>query len=628
MVARAPVNPPDGRLEVTTACSTLNASQTLTYSSGPQSALTDFLASHNISANQIRIDHQRRRQQALADDDQAASGPSNAAPNGADGADDDADDDADNAEEDSKKPGKRKQETQKAIEKIKASKRFQKRKKRLQGSDDENELINELLKNSAPAPGQMENCEICGVRFTVTPYSRAGPDGGLVCNPCGKEIQKDEGPAKKKKKAAASGGAVGRRRKTQSNLLDGTYTLGAKSLMSLCIETLAKNIELADDLGEMPPRIIDRIARMLSKKRLVDPNTLNLFLQPTAQDISIYDAAKLSTDDLMRVFQMVPNVKNLKIRNAIHFKDEVMEYLLSRDKVELEGLYMHGANLVSAEMWKKFLTAKGKTLQRFQIYYTDRHFDDECMTTLRAAVPELKRLKVYNNQKVGGDGIREVAHLKKLQHLSIHVHNNVHSDIYVEVLRSIGTDLRTLSLRRAPGLDNTVLDAIHDNCHHLSKLRITDSEVMTDAGFARLFTDWRNPGLTFLDLQKCRHVDSQKPRDNPDDVGLCSEGFKALMAHSGKSLQKLNLHACRHISKQAFDEVFSLKKTYPELRSLEISFCEEVNDYVVGSIFRSCPSLRELNVFGCMRVKNAMVPRGKILVGVPNALGMVIEGHG
>lgn len=588
--------------------------------------MTDFLASHNISANQIRIDHQRRRQQALADDDQAASGPSNAAANGADGADD-VPDDVDAAQEGPQRGRKRKQETEKAIEKIKASKRFQKRKKRLQGSDDENDLINELLKNSGPAPGQMENCEICSVRFTVTPYSRAGPDGGLLCNPCGKEIQKEAGPAKKKKKAAASGGAVGRRRKTQSNLLDGTYVLGAKSLMSLCIETLAKNIELADDLGEMPPQIIDKIARMLSKKRLVDPNTVNLFLQPTAQDVSIYDGAKLSSDDLMRIFQMVPAVKNLKIRNAIHFKDEVMEYLLSRDKVELEGLYLHGANLLSAEMWKRYLTTKGKSLQRFQVYYTDKHFDDECMTTLRTAAPELKRLKVYNNQQVSGDGIRELVHLKKLQYLSIHLHEHVHSDVYVEVLGSIGAGLRTLSLRWMPKLDNTVLDAIHSNCHSLSKLRITDSEVMTDAGFARLFTNWRNPGLTFIDLQKCRHVDSQKPRENPDDIGLCSDGFKALMAHSGKSLQKLNLHACRHISKQAFDEVFSLEKTYPELKSLEISFCEDVNDYVVGSVFRSCPNLRELNVFGCMRVKNARVPRGKILVGVPNALGMVIEGQ-
>lgn len=599
--------------------------------------MTDYLASHNISANQIRQDYQQRRQQAQAsNNDDAVAGPSNAASNGTDDAGDagdagDADDannlsneDAVEAEDEMSKH--RKLQQQKAIKKIKASKRFQKRKKMIQDSDEENDLIEELLRRADPRPGQMANCESCSVRFTVTPYSRSGPNGGLLCSPCSKELEKDNGPAKKKKKTVP-GDPVGKRRKTQSNVLDGTYALGAKTLMSLCIETLAKNIELADDLGALPPRTIDKIARMLSKKRLVDPTTLNLFLQPTAHDVSIYDAAKLSTDDLIRIFQMVPNVKNIKIRNAIQFKDEVMEYLLSRDKIELEGLYLHGASLLSAEMWKKYLTAKGESLQQLQVYYIDKHFDDSCLATLKTATPSLIRLKVYNNQKVTGDGIRELARLKKLQHLGIHTHNHVHSDIYVEVLRSIGTNLKTLSFRMTPQLDNTVLDAIHTNCRNLTKLRITHSEVMTDAGFVRLFTDWNNRGLVFIDLEKCRHVDSQKPRENPDNIGMCSEGFKALMAHSGKSLQKLNIHACRHISSEAFEEVFGPEKRYEELRFLEISFCEQVTDFVVGCIFRSCPNLKELNVFGCMRVRDVRVPRGKILVGVPNALGMVIEGQ-
>lgn len=581
--------------------------------------MTDFLASHNISANQIRLDHERRRQQALGnapqDDDNAVAGPSNANASPADG----------QVEASTKKSSKRKVETQKAIDKIKASKRFQKRKKRLQDSDDEDDLIEELLKSSAPAPGQMANCENCNVRFTVTPYSRAGPDGGLLCNPCGKELDVDQGPAKKKKKVA-TGGPVGRRRKTQSSLLDGNIALGAKSLLSLCIETLAKNIDLADDLGALPPPTIDKIARILSKKRLLDPNTLNLFLQPDAEEIAVYDGAKLSSDDMIRIFQMAPMVKSLKIRNAVQFKDEVMEYLLSRDQIHLEGLYMYGANLLSSDMWKKYLAAKGKSLKKLQVYYTDRHFDDECLATLKHATPSLQRLKVYNNQKVTSEGIRELAHLKSLEHLSIHVHNKIHSDIWVGVLNSIGTGLRTLSLRMTPQLDNTVLAAIHDNCRVLKKFRITDSEAMTDAGFSRLFTNWANIGLGHVDLQKCRYIDAQHPRENPDGIGLCSEGFKALMQHSGQTLQYLNVHACRHISKEAFEEVFDPEKIYPELKSLEISFCEEVTDFIVGSIFKTCPNLRELNVFGCMKVKDVRVPRGKILVGVPNALGMVIEG--
>lgn len=126
--------------------------------------MTDFLASHNISAHQIRLDHERRRQEAQAqnpqEDDQAVAGPSNTNANTttADGNNDDDDDDDDEDDEGaSKRKGKRKLATQKAIDKIKASKRFQKRKKRLQDSDEEDGLIEELLRNSGPAPGQIHS---------------------------------------------------------------------------------------------------------------------------------------------------------------------------------------------------------------------------------------------------------------------------------------------------------------------------------------------------------------------------------------------------------------------------------------------------------------------------------------
>lgn len=515
---------------------------------------------------------------------------------------------------------------QRAIEKIKASKKFQKRKRYIAESGDEDDLAQAILRERvAPLPGQMENCAICGTRFTVTPYSRTGPDGGLLCNPCGKELDKDDAAAKKKKAKRTSGGAVGLRRQMQSSILDGTYSLGAKSLMTLCIETLAKNIDLAEDLGDLPAPVIDKIARKLSRYRLLDSRTLSLFLQPTAEEIYIYDGAKLSVDDFIRVFQTVPGLKKLKIRNAIHFKDEVMDYLLSRH-IELEEFYLHGANLLSEAKWGEFLQQKGGPLRSLRVYWTDKHFGDGILSLLPATCPSLTRLKVSHNQQVTGAGVSALGNLKTLRHLSLDLRNEVHSDVYVDLLSKIGANLRTFSLARVPGADNTVLDAIHSHCRSLEKLRITDSEEMTDAGFARLFTDWANPGLVFLDLQKCRQLEAAQPRANPDGVGLCSGGFRALMAHSGKTLTHLNVHGCRHIEARAFEDVFAADKVYEAMYKLEISFCEEVNDFVAGSVFRSCPNLRELNVFGCMKVRDVRVPRGKILVGVPNAKGMVLDG--
>ncbi len=67
---------------------------------------------------------------------------------------------------------------------------------------------------------------------------------------------------------------------------------------------------------------------------------------------------------------------------------------------------------------------------------------------------------------------------------------------------------------------------------------------------------------------------------------------------------------------------------YNELREFDVSFCQKVDDFVVGCIFRCCPNLKTAKVFGCFGVGQVKVPKGKILIGVPNALGMQIEGVG
>ncbi|KAK3398955.1 hypothetical protein B0T20DRAFT_408778 [Sordaria brevicollis] len=592
---------------------------------GPQSALTDFLASHNISANQIRLDADARRR--AAEQENGVTAPSNEPSAEQQAAEDEVGESSTltTTVTVTTRTSRRKTD-QKVIDKIKASKTYQKRKRNAGNDDEEDDLLDAMLRDRASLPGQMDNCANCGKRFTVTAYSRNHPDGGLLCSPCGKEMDKDAPPKKKPAKRVATG-PVGRRRQVQSKILDGTFQLGAKSLMSLCIETLAKNIDLAEDLGDLPQPVIDKIARKLSKQRLLNPTTLSLFLQPTTDEVCIYDGAKLSANDYIRIFQTVPGLKKLKARNAIHFKDEVMDFLVSR-KTELEDFYLHGSNLIDEEKWLEFLEKKGKSLKSLRVYWTDKHFGDSALAALPSSCPSLVRLKVCHNQKVTGEGIKHLAELKHLKHLSIDLRNHVHSDIYVQVLSSIGRNLETFSITREIDLDNTVLDAIHNHCRSLQKLRITDSEVMTDEGFARLFTKWENKCLLFVDLQKCRQVDSAHPRENPDNIGLCDKGFKALMAHSGRKIQHLNVHGCRHISAEAFEAVFPAngKKIYPELKKLEISFCEEVSDFIVGSIFKCCPNLHELNVFGCMKVKSVRVPKGKILVGVPNAVGMVIEG--
>lgn len=470
-------------------------------------------------------------------------------------------------------------------------------------SDQDDDDIALTIYNSTfiPVPGQIENCEECKKRFTVTAYTRKGPEDGFLCPKCSSKLDDQEKAAKKNgKKKAAAGPASGKgRRKLMSQLLDGQ--VGVKSLFTLCVETLANNIDLADDLGHSSPQVIDRIARQLSKRRLLNPHTLNLFLQSEAEDICLYDAARLDPGDYERIFQTCSKLKNLKLRNAIQFKDSTMEYLISRHIV-LDSIYLHGANLITEACWEKYLKAKGDGLKALRVYFTDKHFSDKTVKSLQKHCPSLTHLKICHNQEVSDEGIKHIARLKTLQHLSLQLVKETSTKAYVHVVKNIGKQLHTFSVRMVPEVDDRLLDALHDHCTSLTKLRITHSERMTDAGFARLFTGWKNLPLQFIDLEVCRYVDAHAPKENPHAVGLCSDGFRAMMHHSGKRLKKLSVHGCRHIEAEAFEDAFSAGKAYPELLDIEISFCEEVTDLVVGSIFRCCPKLKKLNIFGCMKV--------------------------
>ena len=530
------------------------------------------------------------------------------------------------------------QSQKRTLEKIKAEKKKKKnnKKRKVFGSDedeDEDDLALAIFRSAAatvPLPGQMDNCAKCQKRFTVTPYSRADSTGKLLCSPCGRLLDKEDENKKKKEKEKQKikPKARGGRRKTASHLLDGGSIVGPKPLVQLCVEHLSRNIALADDLGDLPVEVVDRIARMLSKQRLVNRKTIDLFIQPAAHEMCTYDCSRMTEGDLLRILQEMPLLKMLRMYNSVQFKDDVMSYLILRD-IQLESLMLYGANLLSATKWKEYLVSKGRYLRQLHIVDTDKHITDEVVCYIKECAPNLERLKLRGNQEVTGEGVEHISQMKNIKHIGLGLLKHVHSDAYVKVMLRAGAELQTFSVRKASGVDNAVLAAMHQSCRSLRKLRMTENTRCTDEGFERLFQGWENVPLHFVDLEKCRfdNADMTTAAANEDGIGLCSKGFKALMAHSGQELKELTIVACRHIQKEAFEEVFSEGKVYPSLRRMDVSFCGEVTDEVLYSMFRCCPNLMEIATFGCMLVTGTRVPYGRVVVGVPNAIGMQTVGR-
>lgn len=318
-----------------------------------------------------------------------------------------------------------------------------------------------------------------------------------------------------------------------------------------------------------------------------------------------------------------PRIKSITLSNAGQFKDQVLQYITGNPALNLVHFCVEAANLIHDDVWRMFFAIKGRTLETIKLAWMDNFFDEDTFFALVRHCPKLSRVKLRRLWKLSGRAIEALAGLSQLKHLTLERAKvgvkDIQSAPIIKVLESVGRNLRTLCLDRFDQVDDDLLAAIHEHCRHLGKLRITTNSKFTDRAFVDLFTGWENLGLRDVNLRGCRDVDANKPVDNPHGRGLCSEGFTALMEHSGSSLERLQVTSCRHISHAAFFSVFDGYRTYPHLRFICVSFCDAVNDVILTGIFKSCPNIKEVQVFGCFKVDNPVVPRDVLLTGRANA---------
>ena len=539
----------------------------------------------------------------------------------------------DNDSEDPVEKQKRKRKEEKALLKIKASKEFKRQKfvQELEDSDlsiNDDELARKMMASAKPLPGQLDNCETCGKRFTVTPYTKTGSMGGLLCVKCSKEIRDDEkkdAAAKKKKQIAAP---RVRRRQTESDRLMGDVKPGAKSLVDMCVRKVANVVNDIEEFGDIPQDILDRLSQILSKERVVTPRVLDLFLRQDVDRITIYDCGKLETEDFQRIFGTMPHVKIVNLRFAGQMKDGPLLYMADKCR-KIRHLHLGATNLVSDPAWIELFNKLGPQLESLQLSELNDSLGDDTVLVLTKQCRNLKRLKLRSCTHMTETSIEHLSKLTSLEHLTLAVAPETPSSTLINLVTSLGPNLRTLCLEEFQDLDDLVLEAIADSCPNLSKIRITGSSICHDSTFADLFgPNSPFPPIVHADFNSNRDIDNMNPEGSAEDtIGFGSIAFSALLAHSAESLTRLNLKSDRHISHPALIDGFDGVKQYPALKDIDLSFVGAVDDVVMAGIFKSCPKLNKLAVFACFNARGTMIPRGVAVVGLPNAGDSILQGE-
>ena len=405
-----------------------------------------------------------------------------------------------------------------------------------------------------------------------------------------------------------------------------------------------------EEFGDLPPALMNRLSQILSKRRMMTSQTLNLFLQPDFTTIDIYDCGKLETEDYIKMFSVIPKVRNLNLRHAGQFKDNVFDYVMERD-VPITNLRLDAANLVTNEKWDEFFKHSGRRLESLKFSWLDGTMLDENIAVMVQHCPNLNRLKMAKCTRLGDESIAALSKLKKLEHLSLDFSQSIASATLVDLIAAVGANLKTLSLRNFYDADDSVLDTIHSVCRKLTKLRFCDNDVCTDAAFTNLFTDWPNPSLRQIDFSSCRSLNYEQP-DGPADnpIGLASDGFLAMMRHSDSELVRLDIASCRHISREAFEDAFGVPRklegdsdtpskvakarklkhvyAYPNLRDTNISFLTKMTTHILAGMFRCAPAMQKVTAFACFNVTDLLVPIGVALIGLPNPQESIVQEGG
>ena len=320
----------------------------------------------------------------------------------------------------------------------------------------------------------------------------------------------------------------------------------------------------------------------------------------------------------------MPRVQNLNLRNAGQFKDEVLDFMMERN-VPIRHLQLEAANLVSNDKWVEYFEKCGQRLETLKLSWLDYSMDDYAFSSLVRYCPKLTRLKLKKCFKLGDMALGAMTELTNLEHLSLHFNLPTLSKGLAELISVIGPNLRTLSLQSFTDADDNVLIAIRSRCNRLQKLRFTENDYCTDAGFVTLFSDWSNSQLSFVDLSSNRSIDYSAPDGPEEPIGLASAGFEALMKHSGSAVERLDISSCRHIAYDTFTKIFNGRHQYPLLKDVNVSFLTKIDTSVVAGMFKSCPRLIKVTAFGCFNITDVSVPRGVALIGLPHAQDSIVQ---
>lgn len=279
---------------------------------------------------------------------------------------------------------------------------------------------------------------------------------------------------------------------------------------------------------------------------------------------------------------LCPNIERLHLQLCGQLMADTLKHW-GKTLKQLRRVELFAPFLVRKDGWESFITACGERLEGFLVTQSPR-IDLETIGCLVESCPNLTELRLSEIGLLDGTCLEAISKLKKLKLLDLSAPpHSLQDDDVISLVTAIGSTLENINLSANAELTDATLLAIARNCPKLQELHMRHQVEFTNEGVAQFFNELLSrghPGLTVIDLEKGHD--------------LQDEALAALLAQSGKSVQRLSILGWRDTTADALGGVAQCSA----LRSLDLGWCRKLTDFALKDIIDGCQAVQTVRVWG------------------------------
>ncbi|KAJ3344721.1 hypothetical protein HDU83_004921 [Entophlyctis luteolus] len=347
-------------------------------------------------------------------------------------------------------------------------------------------------------------------------------------------------------------------KRRRATLVDDLADGQVLSLKEMCVKFVADNIDCVEAFGDIPENVKRSISRILSKRRYINADTVNLFIGPTEYSVELFDCAH---EIIISMSNCCPNITSLTLKGAFLVSDAAF------------------ASLFSGSFSQKL---------RQLVLENTAKFGSNGIEALAKNCGNLSTLSFSQCSGLSGVGVKSISALKNLESLELIGLGQVSDDELVDLLFLVGKRLTKLALDGfSEASDKVLLDGIGKYCGNLQHLSLKDNEQFSDEGF-----------LAFLNTQEIQPT-PLKSLNLHRIYNLTDASINSAVCHHGPSLKFLSLNGLDDLTDNSLRNVI---KGCPNLCELDVSWVRNFDDTLFDILVEECKVLHTVKVYGCNRL--------------------------